>query len=47
MISRAQIFPTIIIILNLGAGFMYCLEGDVRKIMYWFAAAVLNIAVTF
>jgi len=42
-----KIFPTIIIVLMIGAGAMYMWEGNLRQTMYWFAAAVLNIAVTY
>lgn len=40
-------FPCLLIALDLGAGIMYAIEGDWRKVVYWFAAAVLNVAVTF
>lgn len=40
-------FPLMIIALQLGSGAVYAFHGDVRKAVYWFAAAVLNIAVTF
>lgn len=41
------IFPVILIILDLGAGFVYGFQGDYKKLIYWIAAAVLNITVTF
>lgn len=41
------IFPVALILLDLGAAFMYGLNGDVRKVIYWVAAAILNITVTF
>ena len=41
------IFPCVLIALDLGAGIMYAFEGDWRKVVYWVAAAVLNVAVTF
>ncbi len=41
------IFPVALIILDLGAAAMYGINGDVRKVIYWLAAAVLNITVTF
>jgi hypothetical protein len=47
MIQRSQIFPTAIILLNIGACLFYAIDGDVRKTIYWAAAAVLNIVVTF
>lgn len=41
------IFPVALIILDLGAAAMYGINGDVRKVIYWLAAAILNITVTF
>lgn len=41
------IFPTILIALDVGAAVMHIPLGDVRKVIYWLAAAVLNAAVTF
>ena len=42
-----KIFPTIIIVLMLGASIVYVFDGNVRQSIYWLAAAVLNIAVTY
>ena len=44
---RSYIFPIMLIILDLGAAVVYGISGDVRKAIYWVAAAVLNITVTF
>ena len=41
------IFPIILIGLDIGAGVVYGINGDIKKLIYWFAAAVLNITVTF
>ena len=41
------IFPTVMIILDLGAAVVCGTQGDVRMVIYWIAAAVLNAAVTF
>jgi hypothetical protein len=41
------IFPILLIALDLGAAAVYGFSGDVRKVIYWIAAAVLNITVTF
>lgn len=41
------IFPLLLIILDFGAALAYGFGGDTRKVIYWLAAAVLNIAVTF
>lgn len=40
-------FPVLLIALDLGAAIVYGVSGDVRKAVYWVAAAVLNITVTF
>lgn len=41
------LFPAILILLQLGAAIGYIPSGDWRMAVYWFAAAVLNVAVTF
>ena len=41
------IFPISLIILDIGAALVYGINGDIRKVIYWLAAAVLNIIVTF
>lgn len=41
------IFPVALILLDLGAALVYGIHGDVRKVIYWIAAAILNITVTF
>ena len=41
------IFPLLLIALDIGAAIVYGIEGDARKVIYWLAAAVLNMAVTF
>jgi hypothetical protein len=35
--TRAQVFPAALIVL----------DGDVRRVVYWLAAAILTAAVTF
>lgn len=47
MFKKEYIFPLLLIILDIGAGIVYGAAGDYRKLVYWLAAAVLNIAVTF
>ena len=44
---KQYIFPIALILLDVGAAAVYGLEGDARKVIYWLAAAVLNITVTF
>jgi hypothetical protein len=39
--------PTLIMAESVAAGIMYLTHGDVRRGIYWLAAAVLNAAVTF
>lgn len=41
------IFPMSLIMLDVGAAVVYGINGDIRKVIYWLAAAVLNITVTF
>lgn len=45
--TRTQVFPAVLIVLDLAAAAVYGLEADVRRAVYWFAAAVLTAAVTF
>lgn len=44
---KQYIFPSILILLDIAAGIVYGFQGDYRKLIYWFAAAILNMAVTF
>ena len=41
------IFPSILIALDVGAAISYGVARDLRMVIYWIAAAVLNAAVTF
>lgn len=41
------IFPSALILCDLGAAIVYFCAGDIRKTVYWIAAAALNITVTF
>lgn len=41
------IFPILLIVLDLGAAVVYGVQGNLRLVIYWIAAAVLNAAVTF
>ncbi len=41
------IFPVILIAIDICAAAVYGINGDLRKTIYWIAAAVLNAAVTF
>jgi len=42
-----KIFPSILIILDLGAAIVYLCHGDWKRAIYWTAAAVLTTTVTF
>jgi hypothetical protein len=45
--SRNQIFPLILIILDIGAAFVYGSEYNWRLCGYWLFAAGLTVCVTF
>jgi len=45
--NKEQIFPTLLIALDVCAALAYVPSCDWRKIVYWFAAAVLTCAVTY
>ena len=45
--NKQQIFPTILIILDMCASVGYMCTGDIRKVIYWAAASILTICVTF
>jgi len=41
-----KLFPIILIILDILAASVYAANGDIRRSIYWLAAAVLTITVT-
>lgn len=43
----AKLFPTILIVLDLCAAFVYLYYRDYRKAIYWIAAAILTTTVTY
>lgn len=45
--DRTKIFPALLIVLDLAAAVMNGTAGDWKKAIYWTAAAVLSITVTF
>lgn len=47
MIKSTQIFPLVLIVLDLGAAVVWAVHGDWRRCVYWLAAAVLTVTVTF
>jgi hypothetical protein len=45
--TKQQIFPIVLMALDLAAGAVYAGHGDWKKTIYWVAAAVLTATVTF
>lgn len=46
--TKAQIFPFILILLDLAAAVTYgVIDVNIRKVVYWVSAAILSITVTF
>ena len=41
------IFPSALILLDICAAGVYLFNGDIKKTIYWIAAATLSICVTF
>jgi hypothetical protein len=39
--------PALMILLSVGSSAVYFCEGDVRRTLYWAAAAVITASVTF
>lgn len=42
-----RLFPSLLILLDVGAGVVYACHGDIRRMVYWLAAAVLTATVTY
>lgn len=42
-----QIFPTVLIALDVASAVVYAAHGDWRRFIYWLAAATLTATVTF
>ena len=40
-------FPACLIVLDLAAAIVYGWHGDLRRLVYWVAAAILTVSVTF
>lgn len=45
--NKEQVFPSLLIALDLAAMVVYANVPNVRMAIYWFAAAVLTACVTF
>lgn len=41
-----DIFPAMLMLLDIGAALVYALTGDYRRAVYWLAAATLTACVT-
>jgi hypothetical protein len=41
------LFPSILIVLDIGAALIYLTQGDWKRFIYWIAAAVLTATVTY
>lgn len=46
-ITITQIFPCVLIALDVASGIVYLGNGDMRRFIYWIAAATLTATVTF
>lgn len=42
-----KLFPTLLIVLDVCAAMAYLPGGDWRRVLYWLAAAVLTMCVTY
>jgi hypothetical protein len=42
-----KLFPTVLIMLDLGAAAAYAVKCDLKMLVYWIAAAVLTFSVTW
>jgi len=42
-----KIFPTVLIILDIASAIVYATKGDIRKVIYWLAAATLTAVITY
>lgn len=45
--TKAQIFPTVLIVLYVGAVVVYALQGDARRAIYWALIAGITAVVSF
>lgn len=44
---NTKVFPTMMIVLSVGAAVMWALDGNWRMTLYWGAAACLTFSVTY
>jgi len=45
--AKEQIFPFLLIVLDICAAAVYSIDGDYRRVIYWIAAAFLTASVTY
>lgn len=45
--TKAQILPTLLIVIDIASAAVYASDGDARKVIYWVSAALLTAAVTY
>lgn len=45
--TPAKFLPTVLMLIDIGAGVVYLCGGDIRRFIYWMAAATLTATVTF
>lgn len=43
----AKILPTVLILIDIAASVPYLMQGDIRRFIYWLAAATLTACVTY
>jgi hypothetical protein len=44
---KPWVFPSILILLDIAAAFVWLSDGDWKRFVYWIAAATLTATVTF
>ena len=45
--DMTKFFPTLLIIIDICAACVYGCHGDIRRVIYWLAAAILTASVTY
>lgn len=47
ILTKTQILPTVLILVDFVCAIVYATQFDLRKAIYWIAAGILTITVTF
>lgn len=47
ILTDPRLFPTLIMVLNLGSAIMSLYAGDIKRFVYWTAALALTCSVTW